>query len=174
MVLDPTVADPAGVAATTHVVVLPRGRRGAPDPDAITDAMASASAPALVLVRPPWADAAAAPIPAVALLLGHDVVWLPGDLAEAAWAAGLIVAWAEGTAHRELVRRAEVAVGLAALPACRVPRRPWGSGRVAMPALGATTLGRWCDRLWAPCARCQGGGAPGAPCPRCRHAEALA
>lgn len=172
--LDAHVAEAAGVAADPGVVAIPRGRRGGADADAVTDVVAGAPAPAVVLVRPPWADAAMAPVPAVALLLGREVVWLPADLGEAAWAAALVVAWAADAGPADLVRRAQVAVGLATLPRCRLPRRPWGSGRLPMPALAPAALGRWCDRLWEPCARCEGGGAPGAPCPRCRHLGATA
>lgn len=174
LVIDAAVADAAGIAAQPRVALLPRGRRGAADADAITEAMAQAPLPALVLVRPPWADPAMGPVAAVALLLAHRVVWLPAALAEAGWAAALIATWMDDVPHADLVRRAEVAVGLAALPSCRLPRRPWGGARAAMPALAPQSLGRWCDRLWEACPRCAGGGAPGAPCPRCRHAGVVA
>lgn len=175
IVLDSVMAERTGLFASPGVVVLPCPRRGVLGVDAVADAVAEAPATAVVLVRPPWADAATAPLAGVAILLGHEVVWLPSGAAEAAWATALIARWAIDTEPADLVRRAQVAVGLAAMPACRLPRRPWGCERAQMPALRAVALARWCDRLWAPCEHCtSGGGAPGGACGRCGHAAVTA
>jgi len=168
IVVQAPVADAAGLTATPGVMVLARGRRGVPDVEAMADHVAAAPAAAVVLVRPPWAEPAAGALAAVAMLLDREVVWLPAGLPEAAWAGSLIVRWAASTAPGDLVRRAQVAVGLASLPACRLPRLPWGCERAPMPALRPIALARWCDRLWSPCAHCAtGGGAPGGTCGRC-------
>ncbi len=164
-----------GFITAPGVLVLPCGRRGLPEVEAMADQMAAAPATAVVLARPPWADPAAAALAGVAMLLDREVVWLPSDLSEAAWASSLIVQWAATAAPDDLVRRAQVAVGLASLPACRLPRRPWGCERAPMPALRPIALARWCDRLWSPCAHCTtGGGAPGGTCGRCGHGAVAA
>lgn len=172
VMVDAPVADAAGIAGHAGVLLLPgSSRRGAPV-DAMADVVASAPASVLVMARPPWVDPASAALAGIAMLLGRDLVWLPPGLAEAGWAAALIARWAQDTHGPDLLRRAQVAVGLAALPSCRLPRRPWGCAALPMPALMAESLARWCDRLWAPCTRCAGGGsAPGTPCGRCGHQE---
>lgn len=179
VVVDSAVAGAAGISGCDLVVVVatPERRRGsrAAGLDAAVDAVASATPGALVLARPPWADGAAAPLAALGVLLGCDVVWLPSGLVEAGWATALIVTWSAQSRGAQLMRRAQVAVGLAALPACRLPRMPWGVEALAMPAVGADALSRWCDRAWVPCERCElGGGAPGGPCARCGHSGVAA
>lgn len=174
VVVDWRVADAAGIAGDDHAVVVPDGARRGGGVDAIADAVAAAPEAAMVLVRPPWADARASGLAGIAMMLGRDLVWLPPGLDEAAWAAALIVHWARETQGPDLIRRAQVAVGLAALPSCHLPRRPWGCDGSAMPALVADSLARWCDRLWAPCDHCAGGGAPGMSCGRCGHTAVVA
>ena len=175
IVVDAAIAESAGLVPGASVSALPRGRGGAMDVDAVADAVAAAPPSAVVLARPPWADPPAAALAGVAMLLDREVVWLPPALGQAAWAVALIANWAAYSAPRDLVRRAQVAVGHAALPACRLPRRPWGCERVQMPALRPMALARWCDRLWLPCAHCViGGGAPGGACGRCGHEQVTA
>ncbi len=174
LVLDAVVAEAGGLtSAATHTILARPSRRGGGrslDLDAAVECIADTGAHSVVLARPPWVDPDTAALAGIAVLLGWEVVWLPAGLAEAGWAAALIAHWAAQADADDLVRRAQVAVGLAALPACRVPRRPWGCDAADVPALGADSLSRWCARVWEPCAHCRaGGGAPGAPCARCRH-----
>jgi hypothetical protein len=175
IVLQAPVGQAAGLTAAPGVVVLTGGRRGLPAVEAMADEVAASPTTAVVLARPPWADPVAAAVAGVAMLLDREVVWLPSDLSQAAWASSLIVQWAATTSPDDLLRRAQVAVGLASLPACRLPRRPWGCERAPMPALRPIALARWCDRLWSPCAHCTtGGGAPGGTCGRCGHGAVAA
>ena len=86
VVVDSAVAGAAGISGCDLVVVVatPERRRGsrAAGLDAAVDAVASAAPGALVLARPPWADGEAAPLAALGVLLGCDVVWLPSGLVE--------------------------------------------------------------------------------------------
>jgi hypothetical protein len=174
IVVQEDVGEAAGLTTAPGVVVITCGRRGLCDVETVADEVAASPASAIVLARPPWADPAAAALAGVSMLLNREVVWLPSGLSEAAWASSLVIQWAATAAPEDLVRRAQVAVGLASLPTCRLPRRPWGCERVPMPALRPTALARWCDRLWSPCPHCAtGGGAPGGVCGRCGH-EAVA
>ena len=175
IVVDASVADAGGLTADDAIVTIPRGRGGHMQVDAVAEAVAATPGTTVVLARPPWADPSAAAMGAVAMILDREVVWLPAGLAEAGWATALIARWAAESPLGDVVRRAQVAVGLAALPACRLPRRPWGCARMQMPALRPGALARWCDRLWSPCAHCAtGGGVPGGACGRCGHEAVVA
>lgn len=174
IVVDEAVAGGGMPAAHGVVHRVPRtmaGRRGAVrlDPDVVIDAISGAGSEAIVLARPIWADPAMSPLPALAVVLGHDVVWLPDDVPAAAWATCLIASWASTHDHDELLRRAQVAVGLASLPAPALPRRPWGADDTPVPALCADALARWCGCAWTPCPWCTSGGAAAARCPSCGH-----
>ena len=175
IVVDASVAGQAGVTGDDGVLVVRAGDRRGGRIETAAEVVAAAPADALVLARPPWADPFSAALAGLALLRGRDLVWLPPGLPEAGWATALIATWATDVRGSDLVRRAQVAVGLAALPACRLPRRPWGCDGSPMPALVADSLARWCDRLWEPCGHCAvGGGAPGTPCGHCGHCEVSA
>lgn len=152
-----------GIAATA-----PPGRRDARvDGEAVLDLLEAAGGDALVLARPPWADPATAPLAAMGIVLGRDLVWLPPEVPAAGWAAALIAAWARDAQPRDLLRRAQVAAGLASMSPENLPLRPWGEEGVMVPAVGADALGRWCDCAWRPCRWCDAGGAGHAPCPSC-------
>ena len=133
----------------------------------VVDVLDHAGSSALVLARPPWADPAMAPLAAIGIVLGRDLLWLPPDLPAAGWAAALIAAWARDSEADDLLRRAQVAVGLAAMSPANLPRRPWGEDGLMVPAVGADALARWCDCAWRPCRWCDAGGAAHAPCPSC-------
>ena len=67
----------------------------------------------------------------------------------------------------DLLRRAQVAVGLAGMSPENLPLRPWGEDELMVPAVGADALARWCDCAWRPCRWCDAGGAAQGPCPAC-------
>jgi hypothetical protein len=149
------------------VIVVPRARRrGAWRPveaDAAVAALDRAGEDAIVLARPAGADPGAAPVVAVARLLGHPVVRLPAGDSAAAW----VVATAT---HPQflgdaLIRRLDVLVGVPAAVA-GLPMRPSGHGP-EVPALRPAVLARWAGCAWRPCAACPGGGLAGASCGRC-------
>lgn len=169
LVVDHAVARASGLGdhPGARAVPAPPRRAGRLDADQVLEALDAAGADALVLARPPWSDATTAPLPAMAIVLGLDVLWLPPGIPAAAWAAALIAAWARTTPPCDLLRRAQVAVGLAAMPADRLPMRHWGPDGVQVPAMGPDALARWCDCAWYPCEWCDQGGMQGAPCPSC-------
>ncbi len=175
IVVDEAVAEagiPGDHGLVHRVARTMMGRRGAGrlDPESAIEAISGAGVGAIVLARPVWVDPAMAPLPALALVMGHEVVWLPDDAPAAAWATCLIASWAPSLGHDDLLRRAQVAVGLAALPASVLPRRPWGVDDTHVPALSSDALGRWCDCAWTPCPWCPAGGASAVICPSCGHA----
>jgi hypothetical protein len=167
VVVEEGLAAAAGaVRATTVVPRAPRRRgsgRAALEPDTVIDALDRAGTAAVVLARSPAADPGAAVLPALAAVMGHEVVRLPDDADAAAWVVALAGALAPG--GEDLPRRLQVLVGAAASPV--LPRRPVGAGPVRMPAVRAGVLARWAGCAWRPCARCAGGGLPGAACGRC-------
>ncbi|MSO44217.1 MAG: hypothetical protein EXQ74_02730 [Thermoleophilia bacterium] len=179
IVMDSAIAEVAGVArhpAVRPVVRASVGRRctRATQTDGVLDVLAAADGRAIVLARPPWADPPLAVLPALAMLAGHEVIWLAADEAPAAWAAALITRWAEAMPPEDLVRRAQVAVGLAMMSPARLPSRGWGVGGQMVPALRAGAVGRWCDCAWRPCEWCEAGGIADAPCPSCLHCATTA
>lgn len=178
LVVDGEVASEACVEghAGVHVVPVPtRGRaRRRIDAAEVIELLDGAGPDALVLARPPWSDPALAPLPALSVVLGREMLWLPADLAAAAWAAALITAWARSTPATDLSRRAQVAVGLACMAPESLPTRPWGPGDARVPAMAGDSLARWCDCAWHECAWCDAGGMQGLPCPACGHRGAHA
>lgn len=169
LVMSHEVAEAAGLlqADGVHAAPAPVRRAGRVDGDAVIDLLDMAGREALVLARPPWADPAMAPLAAISIVLGHDLLWLPPEVPAAGWAAALIAAWARDAEPDDLLRRAQVAVGLAAMSPVNLPLRPWGEDEVMVPAVGADALARWCDCAWRPCRWCGAGGAADAPCPSC-------
>lgn len=169
LVVDHVVARAAGLGdhPGARAVPAPSRRAGRLDSDRVLEVLDDAGPGALVLARPPWSDAATAPLPAMAVVLGIDLLWLPPGIPSAAWAAALITAWARTTPSHDLLRRAQVAVGLAAMPADRLPMRAWGPDGIEVPAMSPDSLARWCDCAWCACAWCDQGGLPGAACPAC-------
>jgi hypothetical protein len=143
----------------------PRARRrgwAALSPDAVVAALEAAGPAAVVLARAPSADPGARALPALARIMGRQVVRLPDDAEGAAWVVGMAAAWEPGEG---LDRRLQVLVGAAGgVPT--LPRR--GVGQSArMPAVRPGVLARWAGCVWRPCGRCAGGGLPGAPCGCC-------
>jgi len=130
--------------------------------DAVVAALEAAGAAAVVLARAPSADPGARALPALARIMGRQVVRLPADADGAAWAVGMAAAWEPGEG---LARRLQVLVG-AAGGAQTLPRRSVGQ-RARMPAVRPVVLARWAGCAWRPCGRCAGGGLPGAPCGCC-------
>lgn len=170
LVVDGEVADAACVDGHVGVHVVPApGRRRRLDAAAVIDALDAAGPDALVLARPPWREPALAPLAALSVVLGRDMLWLPADLAPAAWAVALITAWAQSTPPADLARRAQVAVGLASMPPESLPTRTWGPGDVPVPAMAGDSLARWCDCAWQECDWCDAGGLRGGACPACGH-----
>jgi len=157
------LADAGGVRATP-----PLGRRASRiDAEAVVDVLDDAGRGALVLARPPWADPSMAPLAAISIVLGRDLVWLPPEVPAAGWAAALIATWSRDCEPDDLLRRAQVAVGLASMSPANLPLRPWGEDELMVPAVGADVLARWCDCAWRRCRWCHAGGANRAPCPSC-------
>lgn len=171
LVVDGQVADEACVDGHpgVHAVPMPGRRRHRLDAGEVIDVLDAAGPHALVLARPPWREPALAPLPALCMALGREMLWLPADLAPAAWAAALITAWARTTPPADLPRRAQVAVGLACMAPESLPTRDWGPGRARVPAMAGDSLARWCDCAWRPCDWCDAGGMESAPCPACGH-----
>lgn len=169
LVVEEGLAAGVGGPPLDGVVVVPRGRarRGAGwadlDPDDVVEALDRAGPGAVVLARPALADPGARALPALAGVMGREVVRLPGDGDAAAWVvamAGRLAPLAVGPA-----RLLQVLAGAASAPV--LPRRPIGAGAARMPALRPGVLGRWARCAWRPCGRCAGGGLPGGPCGRC-------
>lgn len=175
LVMSHDVAEAAGLTEAPGVWSTPApGRRASRvDAEAVVDVLDAAGSGALVLARPPWADPAAAPLAAIAIVLGRDLLWLPPGIPAAGWAAALIAAWSRDSDPDDLLRRAQVAVGLASMSPENLPLRPWGEDELLVPAVGTDALARWCDCAWRPCRWCDAGGAGRAPCPSCgERAEA--
>ena len=108
---------------------------------------------------PSWRIRARRALPALAAVMGREVVRLPGDDDAAAWVVAVAGALAgEGA---DAARRLQVLVGATAAPA--LPRRPVGARAARVPALRPGVLARWAGCAWRPCGRCAGGGLPGAP-----------
>jgi len=153
------------------VVVVPRSRcrgrgRAELDADAAVAALDRAGPGAVVLARAPSADPGGRALPALAAVMGREVVRLPDDGDAAAWVVAMAGRLASG--GTEPARRLQVLAGAAAAAAAPVlPRRPVGAGAASMPALRPGVLARWAGCVWSPCGRCAGGGLPGAPCGRC-------
>jgi hypothetical protein len=150
------------------VVPRPPGRRGRGRADlaadAVVDALERAGPGAVVLARSPAADLGARALPALAAVMGREVVRLPDDGDAAAWVVAMAAALDATTAP---ARRLQVLVGAATASAAALPRRPLGAGTARMPALRPGVLARWAGCVWRPCPRCGGGGLPGARCGRC-------
>jgi hypothetical protein len=158
----------AGAASSAEGIVVvprPRGRRGWADldPDAVVDALDRAGPGAVVLARTALADPGARALPALAGIMGREVVRLPADREAAAWVVAVAARLA--AAGDDPARLLQVLVGAPAAPV--LPRRPIGAGSARMPALRPGVLARWAGCAWRPCARCAGGGLPGAACGRC-------
>ena len=168
IVVEEGLASAVAAAPSEDVVVVPRSRLrrrgwGDLDPDDVVAALERAGARALVLARPALADPGARALPALAAVMGREVVRLPGDDDAAAWVVAVAGALAgEGL---DAARRLQVLVGAVAAPA--LPRRAVGAGTARMPALRPGVLARWAGCAWRPCGRCAGGGLPGSPCGRC-------
>ena len=168
IVVEQALASAGAAEPSEAVVVVSRARvrrRGwaALDPDDVVAALDGAGPRALVLARPVMADPGARALPALAVVMGREVVRLPGDDDAAAWVVAVAGALAgEGA---DAARRLQVLVGATAAPA--LPRRQVGAGTTRMPALRPGVLARWAGCAWRPCGRCAGGGLPGAPCGRC-------
>lgn len=169
LVLSHDVAHAAGLLGVDGVRATPpvARRTSRVDAEAVVDTLESVGPGALVLARPPWADPAMAPLAAIGIVMGIDLLWLPPEVPAAGWAAALIAAWARDTHPDDLLRRAQVAVGLASMSPEHLPLRPWGEDHLMVPAVGADALARWCDCAWRPCRWCDAGGADRAPCPSC-------
>lgn len=171
LVVDGEVAAEACVDAHegVHVVPAPSRRSRRLDAAAVIEVLDVAGADALVLARPPWREPALAPLPALAVVLGREMLWLPADLAPAAWAVALITSWSQSTPASDLPRRAQVAVGLACMAPESLPTRSWGAGDARVPAMAGDSLARWCDCAWHECDWCDAGGLQGVACPACGH-----
>jgi hypothetical protein len=167
VVVELSLAPASAAGSGEGLVVVPRTRRRRGwadlDPDAVVDALDRAGPGAVVLARTPLADAGARALPALARIMGREVVRLPAEGEAAAWVVA--VAGTLSAAGADPSRRLQVLVGAAAAPA--LPRRPVGAGPARMPALRHGVLARWAGCAWRPCARCAGGGLPGAVCGRC-------
>lgn len=171
LVVDADVATEACLTGrpAVHVVPALRRRQRRLDAGDVIDVLDQAGVDALVLARPPWREPALAPLPALSVVLGREMLWLPADVTPAAWAAALIAAWARSTPADDLSRRAQVAVGLASMSPGSLPTRPWGPDGTPVPAMAGDSLARWCDCAWRPCGWCDAGGVDAAPCPACGH-----
>ncbi len=169
LVVDHTVAVASGLDACPAArTVPPPGRRaGRLAADQVIAVLEDAGPRALVMARPPWSDASTAPLPALAIVMGIDVLWLPPAIGAAAWASALVASWARTTPPDDLLRRAQVAVGLAGMAPSVLPVRELGPDGTPVPAMGPDAIARWCDCAWCPCAWCDEGGMHGAPCPSC-------
>jgi len=148
--------------ARQRLAVVRRGRRRgrggwAPlEADAVVELLDASDPGALVLARPAEADPGAAPLAAVARLMGREAIRLPPALERACWVVGVAVAWAPEEGPM-LVRPLQALAGAAEA----------GTAEARPPVLRPDVLARWAARAWRPCARCRGGGAAGAPCGRC-------
>jgi hypothetical protein len=168
LVAERALAPASAGAGAARLVVVPRDRRARRRgwrplaPDDVVAALESAGGSALVLARAPAADPGAAALPGLARVMGREVVRLPDDAAAAAWAVAVAVAWPPDAG---LARRLQVLVG-AAGGGTALPRRRVGES-LSVPAVRPPVLARWAGCVWRPCARCGGGGLPGASCGRC-------
>ena len=157
IVVEQALASAGAAEPSEAVVVVSRARvrrRGWADldPDDVVAALDGAGPRALVLARPVLADPGARALPALAAVMGREVVRLPGDDDAAAWVVAVAGALAgEGA---DAARRLQVLVGATAAPA--LPRRPVGAGTTRMPALRPGVLARWAGCAWRPCGRCAG------------------
>jgi len=171
IVLEAGVARAAGVEGSIAVrAVLRHARRGRLrplGPEASLEALEDAPG-ALVLARPWAADPGAGCLAVLARIVGRAVLALPASLEGACWTAVHAAAWAAAEASH-LERAVAVACALPEWSyAPALPLRPWGDGRLEVPAVRPAALARWAVRAWRPCAWCLGGGGlPGAPCARC-------
>lgn len=151
------------------VVARPPRRRGGGRadlaPEAVIEALERAGPDAVVLARPAGADHGARALPALAAIMRREVIRLPEDDDAAAWVVAM--AGALAPVGPEPARCLQVLAGAAAAAASSLPRRPVGAGAARMPALRPGVLARWAGCAWRPCARCGGGGLPGASCGRC-------
>jgi hypothetical protein len=167
VVVEEGLAAAVGGPPADGVVVVPRPRgrrrgvRADLDPDAVVEALDRAGPGAVVLARSVSADPGGRALPALAAVMGREVVRLPDEGEAAAWVVAMAGGLASPGAHP--ARRLQVLAGAAAAPV--LPRRPVGAAR--MPALRPGVLARWAGCVWRPCGRCAGGGLPGAPCGRC-------
>ncbi len=162
--MNPVLVVEAGLAAAVagapgpDLVAVPRPgrrRRGASaalDPEDVVTALDLAGPDAVVLARPAADDPGAAALPALAAVMGREVVRLPGGADAAAWVVAVAGAMPADTGGAP--RRLQVLAGVAA-------------AATRMPALRPGVLARWAGCVWRPCPRCAGGGLPGAPCGRC-------
>lgn len=169
LVVDHAVAAASGLGDDpgARAVPPPPRRSGRLAADQVIDVLESAGPEALVMARPPWSDASTAPLPALAVVMGIDVLWLPPAIGPAAWACSLVASWARTTPPDDLLRRAQVAVGLAGMSPAALPLREWGPDGTPVPAMGPDAVARWCDCAWCRCDWCGQGGMDGAPCPAC-------
>lgn len=169
LVLDHAVAEASGLGgdASARAVPPPPRRQGRLLAEQVIEVLEDAGPGALVMARPPWSDASTAPLPALAIVMGMEVLWLPPGIGPAAWACALVAAWARTTPPDDLLRRAQVAVGLAGMSPDTLPMREWGPHATPVPAMTPDALARWCDCAWCRCGWCDQGGMHGAPCPAC-------
>lgn len=150
-----------------HVVPRDRRRDGSWPPvaaDAVVATLEAAGSGALVLVRPPAADPGAAALSALAEVMEREVIRLPASAGAAAWVVAVAVAGQEGSPPP---LRALQALAGAAGAARRLGMASGEGDELRMPALRPAVLARWARCGWRPCARCRGGGLPGARCGRC-------
>lgn len=147
--------------------VVPRRRRRGRwldlDADAVIEAIDAAGHDPIVLARPAADDPGASCLPALGVLLGAAHVRLPGDPARAGWVVSVATqpSFGDGSSLRRLEALVGAAAGGASLPGR-------GTDEVrGVPAVRPGVLARWAGCAWRPCARCGGGGLPGAACARC-------
>ena len=157
----------AGRAEGVHVVPRPARRARGLGADEVLDALEEAGPQALVLALPPWVHPQSEPLPVLARVADRELLWLPARIPAAAWAVRLIAGWARSSARGDLIRRAQVLMGLADASAVPLPRRQWGEDGPRVPAVGPRALARWCDCAWARCDCCPGGGLRAVGCPSC-------
>lgn len=170
LVVEQGIAQAVAGSGRAALAVVPRERRRRDDrwaplaPDAVVEVLEAAGRDALVLARGLAADPAAASLPALARVMGHEVIRLPDHVDAAAWVLAVALAWKPG--EGDVAHRLQVLVG-AAGRARALPQRELGGRMVRIPAVRPRVLARWAGCVWRPCGRCGGGGLPGAPCGRC-------
>jgi hypothetical protein len=117
----------------------------------------------VVLARAGDRTAEDRPLLALARSAGAEAVVLPAEEGLARWVVAVAGRWA-GEPHPARRLRALVS----ALEAGSLPRRPWGPGGTAVPAVPIRVLARWLSMHWRPCDACRdGGGVRGAACGTC-------
>lgn len=172
-IVDHAVAERLGVPPPGLIVVPRRpapfwrrrsGRWSALDPDCVATLLADSPASAAILARSGMADPGAVCLPQLGRLFGHEVLWLPDGLDEAAWSVGITCGLGDLGADRIARIVDVVCCGPGIAPS--FPRREWGGG-IAVPALRPATLARWAECAWRACRWCVGGGLPGRACVRC-------